>query len=57
MALPVEKSRACLTAITIAINAHIETANVMNPPSKGMKPSMLNTAGESEKPIQRNSSP
>ena len=57
IARPVEKSKACLTAITPAIRDHIEAPNAMRPPKKGIKESILNTPGELEKPIVRSNSP
>ena len=57
MARPVEKSRACLTAITPAIKIHMETANEITPPKNGMNENTLNTPGEFENPIVLNSSP
>jgi hypothetical protein len=55
IALPVVKSSACLTAITIAIRLQIIAAMAIIPPITGMKPRIARTLGESEKPIQRSS--
>ncbi len=57
IALPVEKSRACLTAITIASSPQIDVINEIIPPINGIKLNIFNTPGELEKPKQRSSSP
>ena len=57
IALPVEKSRACRTAITPAIRDHTDAANDINPPRKGMNEKNRNIPGEFEKPIVRSNSP
>lgn len=56
-ARPVEKSRACLTAITPAMSAHTETAKAIRVPRNGMKEKKLSTLGELEKPMVLKSSP
>jgi hypothetical protein len=57
IALPVEKSSACLTAMTIAIRLHIPAMTTITPPKNGIKLRILKVPGELEKPIQRKSSP
>ena len=57
MARPVEKSKACLTAMTPAIRAHTEALKDMIPPRNGMKEKNRNMLGEFEKPIVRSNSP
>ena len=47
-ALPVVKSSACLTAITIAMRLHIITTKARIPPRAGMKLRIARALGESE---------
>jgi len=56
IAFPVEKSRACLTATTIAINPQTHTAKEINPPKIGIKLKNCRTPGELENPSVRRSS-
>ena len=57
IAFPVVKSKACLTATTVATNSQIPTANEINPPKIGIKLRISNTPGELEKPSVLRSSP
>jgi hypothetical protein len=57
IALPVEKSSACRTAITMATRLHIEAIKTIIAPRIGIKNRILRTPGEEEKPMQRKSSP
>jgi len=56
MALIVEKSKACLTAIAIATNPQTPITKEITPPRKGIKLKMSKIPGASEKPIVRRSS-
>ena len=56
-ARPVEKSKACLTAITPAIRAHMDALKEIKPPMKGMNEKIRKAPGEFENPIARSSSP
>jgi hypothetical protein len=56
-AFPVEKSKACLTAMIIATNPQTQTAKDMIPHNIGIKLNINKTPGESENPIVLRSSP
>ena len=57
MARPVEKSSACLTAITPAISAHIDATMDISPPINGINEKKRSAPGAFENPIVRSSSP
>ena len=53
IALPVEKSSACLTAMTMAIRLHIPAIKVITMPKIGIKLRILRVPGEFENPIHK----
>jgi hypothetical protein len=53
IARQVEKSRACLTAITPATNAYTRATKEINPPRNGIKEKKLSNLGVFEKPMVR----
>jgi len=55
-AWPVEKSNACLTAITMAANPQTHTMKEMSPPKIGIKLRIRRTPGEFENPSVLSSS-